>query len=62
MKNKDKIYINPCEDGTIWVTSESDPIGIEYSFPEGEETPYEEKMLMSLAAFLGYDTDNLFLY
>ena len=54
------IYINPIGDNTVWVTSEDDAIGIEVAFDP--ETDENERILIALAEFLGYDPKSILAF
>lgn len=47
------IYLKKCDDGSIWVTSDEDPIGTESRFVK--ITDEKQQMLIALAEFLGYE-------
>lgn len=48
-----EVRIVKCEDGVIWVTSDSDRIGMECTFKQVEDPG--DQMLIALAEFLGYE-------
>lgn len=51
------IIITRCDDGAIWVTSDTDPFGIELSFEDGMDI--KEQFLIAMAKFLGYDIKDI---
>lgn len=48
-----QVFIQKCDDGAIWVTSDEDQNGIEVT-PTSNES-IEEQMLIALAKFFNYD-------
>lgn len=49
----EKVTIIRCEDGSIWVTSEDNPVGIEVRLDNMEDDGRQE--LYALAKFFGFD-------
>lgn len=49
-----QVFIQKCDDGVIWVTSDEDQNGIEVA-PTSNES-IEEQMLIALAKFFNYDS------
>lgn len=57
---EEKITIIRCDDGTIWVTSEQNPIGVEVNFSDMPDDGRQE--LAALAIFLGIDPSSTFCF
>lgn len=54
------IYINQIDENTLWVTSNEDAIGAEISFDP--ETDENERYMIALAEFLGYDAQSVLAF
>lgn len=58
----DTVMAKRCEDGTVWVTSDLNPNGVEVHFEEVTPSRDERQFLYAIAEFLGFDPDSVLCF